>query len=249
MSKGKPDFTKTPAFVEFVGLPGSGKTTLSHGTAVILREKNTTVIEPTYLINNEMREIRRYLTKLWYSTKLVLLRPAWALKWFFLVVQSRQKTVREFLLMIINCFFVLEIYRHHSRRNDICFLDQGICQAFLSLSYNSKTEDFIRRQLDAVWGFLSPLDFRIFHVETDFDTVIQRLKKRHKRQSRLELTADTTEFREILRSEKRKIEYLLEMLCTGRQANVVTIHRNDSANIHSAARQIADLFAYRELEK
>ena len=145
--------------------------------------------------------------------------------------------------MSINCFFVLEIYRQHGRHNDICFLDQGICQALLSLSYNSKTENFIEKKLATALYFLSPLGFRIIHIETDVDTIIQRLKKRHKKQSRLELIANTTEFVKIIRGEKRRIEYLLKMLCTELQADIVTIQKNGSEDIHSAAQQIADLFS------
>ena len=145
--------------------------------------------------------------------------------------------------MSINCFFILEIYRQHSRHNYIYFLDQGICQALLSLSYNSKTENFIERKLGTVSCFLSPLGFRIFHIETDVDTIIQRLKKRHKKQSRLELIANTTEFVEIIRGENRKIEHLLKMLCNELQADIVTIQKNSSEDIHSAAQQIADLFS------
>ena len=145
--------------------------------------------------------------------------------------------------MSVNCFFVLEIYRQHGRHNYNIFLDQGICQALLSLSYHSKTESFIEKKLGAVSCFLSSLGFRIIHIETDVDTIIQRLKKRHKRQSRLELTANTTEFVEIIRGENRKIEHLLKMLRTELQADTVTIQKNGSEDIHSAAQQIADLFS------
>jgi len=243
VSRIKPGLKKTPIFIEFVGMPGSGKTTLSHRAAEILREKGTTVLEPTYSINNEIRIIQRYLIKSWYSIKLAWLRPVWALDWFFLVVQSRQKSLKDFVLMSINCFFILEIYRQHGRHNYIYFLDQGICQALLSLSYNSETENFIERKLGTVSCFLSPLGFRIIHIETDVDTIIQRLKKRHKKQSRLELITNTTEFVEIIRGENRKIEHLLKMLCNELQADIVTIQKNSSEDIHSAAQQIADLFS------
>ena len=145
--------------------------------------------------------------------------------------------------MIINCFFILEIYRHHGRHNDICFLDQGICQALLSLSYNSKTENFIESKLTTALDLLSNLGFRIIHIGTDVDTIVQRLEKRHKKQSRLELIKNTTDFVEIIRGEKRKIEHLLKIMCTQLQADMNTIQKNGSENIHSAAQQIADLFA------
>ena len=144
--------------------------------------------------------------------------------------------------MIINCFFILEIYRYHGRHNDICFLDQGICQALLSLSYNSKTENFIERKLVTAMDFFSTLGFRIVHIETDIDTIIQRLKKRYTQESRLELIKNTPRFVEIIRGEKRKIENLLKILRTQLQADINTTQKNGSENIHSAAQQITDLF-------
>ena len=147
--------------------------------------------------------------------------------------------------MIINCFFILEIYRHHGRHNDICFLDQGICQALLSLGYHSKTENFIERKLATALHFFSTPRFRIIHIETDVDAIARRLKKRHKKQSRLELIKNTTDFVEIIRGEKRKIENLLNILCTQHQEDMNTIQKNGSEDIHSAAQQIADLFTAR----
>jgi energy-coupling factor transporter ATP-binding protein EcfA2 len=233
---------KTPLFIEFLGLPGSGKTTLSHHAAEILREKGTTVLEPTYLINNETKTIQRYLIKSWYSTKLVWLRPVWVLNWFRFIVQSRQKTLQDFMSMIVNCFYILEIYRHHSRHNDICFLDQGICQALLSLSYNSKKENLMERKLVTAMDFLATLEFRVIHIETGVDTIVQRLKERYKKQSRLELIKNTTDFVEIIRDEKRKIDHLLKVLRTQLQVQINTIQKNRSEDIRSAARYIAVLF-------
>jgi hypothetical protein len=161
------------------------------------------------------------------------------LGWFLLVVKSRQKSLKDFVLMSINVFYILEIYRHYSQRQDICFLDQGICQAILSLSYNSKLENFILKQLATVLSLLSPLGFRILHIETSVDTVIHRLKQRHRKQSRLENIADRTEFGEIIRGEKRKIEQLLNMLSTELKTEIVTIHTYGSEDLHSAAQQIA----------
>lgn len=224
-----------------MGIPGSGKTTLSHQAAEILREKGISVLEPTYLINNEKRAIQRYLNKTLYCIKLASLRPAWASAWCTLVVQSKQKTLKDFVLMIINGFFVLEIYRYCSRNNDICFLDQGICQALLSLSYHSKTENFLDRQLVTALDLLSTLGFRIIHIEVDVDTTIQRLKNRYRKQSRLELLKNSNEFVEVIRSEKRKIENLLEILRAQLQADIATIPKNSSDDIHSSANQISEL--------
>jgi deoxyadenosine/deoxycytidine kinase len=242
VSRTKSEFKKNPRFIEFMGLPGSGKTTLSHRAAEILREKGTTVLEPTYLINNEMRTIQRYLIKSWYSIKLAWLRPAWALDWLLFIVQSRQKTLQNFVLMIVNCFFILEIYRHHSRSNDICFLDQGICQALLSLSYYSKRDNFMERKFITAMDFFSTLGFRVIYIDTGVDTIVPRLKERYKKQSRLELRKNTRDFVEIIHGEKRKIEHLLKKLCRNLQVDITTLSKSSSEDVHSAAQQIADLF-------
>ena len=223
-------------------MPGAGKTTLSHRAAGLLRANNVMVLEPTYSINNEVRTTQRYLIKSWYSTKLFLLRTAWALNWILLVVQSRQKTLEDFLLMTINGLYVLEIYRHHRRHNCICLLDQGICQAILSLSYNSKKKEFLESRLAAALQCFSTLRFRIVHIETDTDTVVQRLAKRHRKRSRLERMKNATNFVRILHGEKRKIELLMQVLGTQLKADIHTVQANSYGNIHTAAKQIAGLF-------
>jgi shikimate kinase len=242
MSRKKSKSKKTPVFIEFLGLPGSGKTTLSHHAAEILREKGITVLEPTYLINNEVRTIQRYLIKSWYSIKLACLQPAWALNWLRFIVQSKQKTLQDFISMIVNCLYILEIYRHHGEHHDICFLDQGIYQALLSLSYNSKKENLIERQFVTAMDFLATLGLQVIHIETGVDTIVQRLKERYKKQSRLELKKNTNDFVETVRGEKRKIDHLLKVLRIQLQVQVNTIQKNHSEDIRSAARQIADLF-------
>lgn len=242
MSRTTPILKKTPIIIDFLGIPGSGKTTLSHLAAEILREEGITVVEPTYCINNEMSILHRYLTKSWYSLKLTVFKPAWALYWLFIILQSRQKTLKDFLLMIINCFYILEIYRQYSLYDYICFLDQGICQAILSLSFHSRTKFFIEKKLIIAFDFLSTLDFRVVHIEASVDTIIQRLKKRRKKQSRLERLKNTAKPVQLIRDEKRKIECLLAMLCKLLNADIVTVDTNSSESIHSAAQQIVDFF-------
>jgi hypothetical protein len=224
-----------------LGIPGSGKSTISHRAAQILGEKGITIPEPTYLINNEMSTIKRYLTKSWYSLRLTWLRPAWALKWFWLVVQSRQRTLNDFVSMIINGFFVLEIYRHHSRNNDICFLDQGLYQALVSLSYHSKNESLIDEKLIAALDFVSTHEIRVIHVRGDVDTIAERLRTRDTTQSRLEIIKNTPGFVETIRTEKQKIETLIEILRPRLQTHIITLPQNDSEDIHSAVQQVAAL--------
>lgn len=242
VSRVEPKLKRNPRFIEFVGLPGSGKTTLSHFAAEILRGQGTAVLEPTYTVNNEMRTVQRYLTKSWYCTRLSWLRPGSALQWFLLIVASRQKTFIDFVSMVINCFFILEIYRHHSRHKGICFLDQGICQAIVSLSYSSRMDNFIESRLFRPINIMSTLVFRIIHIETDVKTIVRRLEKRKQKQSRLERKKNSADFKEIIRSEERKIELLLTKLHCQLQADIDTIHRRPES-IDSVAQQIADLFS------
>ena len=145
--------------------------------------------------------------------------------------------------MIVNCFFILEIYRHHGQSSDICFLDQGICQALLSLGYNSKTENFPGCKLATSLNFLSTHGSRIIYINTDVSTVVSRLKGRREKQSRLESIKDMTDFAGIIRTEKQRTEHLLTVLCAQLKTDINTIQTDKYENIHAAAQQIADLFA------
>src|SRR2546430_938446 len=52
------------AVIEFVGLAGVGKSTLSHRVAEILQQRGWQVEQPTYSVDHEMRAWRRLLLKL-----------------------------------------------------------------------------------------------------------------------------------------------------------------------------------------
>jgi hypothetical protein len=79
------------------------------------------------------------------------------------------------------------------------------------------------------------------HIETNVDTILQRLKKRYKKQSRLELEKTTTDFVDIVLGEKRKIEHLLSILDAELSVEINTIQTTNSEDIHTAAQQIAEL--------
>ena len=233
---------RAPIFVEFMGLPGSGKTTLSHHSAKLLRITGKSVLEPTYFINSEMRTVPKYLLKLWHTTKIVLLRPSWAYNWFSLILQSRQRTLKDTALMIINCFYILEIYRFYSQHNNICFLDQGILQAFLSLDYSSKKKNFFESRLAIPMDFLATRRVRIILTKTGADTVVERLTKRNQNVSRLERMKKKNDFVEIVRVEKRKIEHLTRFLSTYLQGDHKMVEIKSDGSIHSAAQHITKLF-------
>jgi Fe2+ transport system protein B len=64
-----------PLVIEFLGLPASGKSTLSHAAADALRRHGMPVAEPTYVADHLMAGGRRYLHKLGRVSNEVLCRP------------------------------------------------------------------------------------------------------------------------------------------------------------------------------
>ncbi|RPJ09220.1 MAG: hypothetical protein EHM28_02155 [Spirochaetaceae bacterium] len=236
------EMLKKPVFVEFIGMPGSGKTTLSHCAAGILREKGMKIEESTYHINDEMKSIQRYMIKTWYTIKLVILKPSWAITWISLIIKSRQNTLKDLILMIINCFYILEIYRNGMLKYDIYFLDQGILQALVSLNYEANGNIFNEKNLAHVLQFISNLTLRIVFVEIDDNSIAQRLKRRDKKQSRMESGKNSNDFMNIIHEAKIKMDKICTIIFKElKQTEVLTVNNPDSNSYLTAANNIADL--------
>src|SRR5438034_6556976 len=57
-------FPYTTLFRSFIGLPGVGKSTLSHRVAEMLQQRGWRVEQPTYSVDHEMHTWERLLLKL-----------------------------------------------------------------------------------------------------------------------------------------------------------------------------------------
>lgn len=173
-------------FVEFFGLPGCGKSTVSHLLAERLREEGFNVSEPSYCIDHQKpiwRKVRKLLLGFYYY---ILYRELYdAIKE---IVRKNGYKETEAFTQIVNIMQKVVAYRK-CRDVQIVIWDQGLVQAAISLSLLGyvNAENNLRKLI----GFISP-PVRTHNVLIDIDEnlAIHRMAMRTSNDSRVEKIID-----------------------------------------------------------
>ena len=182
--------------IDFFGVPGSGKSTISHALAISLRKKGFRVKEPSYHLDHSRTTTTRKLIKA-------------ALFAYYFFFQHRTLRAVDFLVRqngysgkprLLHIGNILQKLFEYDKRNngyDFCIWDQGIAQACISLS--------MTRRLDATANLnyiikLLPKSIQRQYVFVDvaLSIVLERLNQKRKLQSRIELIRDEAEMKKAL---------------------------------------------------
>ncbi len=183
-----------PIFIEFYGLPGSGKSTLSHNLAGELRNRGFYVKEASYEIDKHGPFLRRIYKFLVCSYWLFFHHSCYAGAKD--LVRENGYVGKEAFLHVINVIQIIGIYNRNTE-SDFILLDQGLIQAAISLSVNGKIaayENFVR--LVHLTEDVEPS--KSIFVDVDVETSLQRMHKRSTNYSRVEK----------LRDDKKKLEMM-----------------------------------------
>ena len=173
-------------FVEFFGLPGCGKSTVSHLLAERLRAEGFKVSEPSYGIDHQIpiwRKIRKLLLGLYYY---IFCRSMYdAVKE---IVSKNDYKETEAFAQIVNIMQKVDAY-HKNHVTQFVIWDQGLVQAAISLSLLGKenADNNLRKLID-----LLPSSIRTHNVLIDIDEnlALQRMSMRSTNDSRVEKIKD-----------------------------------------------------------
>lgn len=168
------------SIVEFVGLPGTGKTTLSRGVAEELSERGFSIGEPTHEI-----ETCRRVSRIGYKTRLVLTillnNPSIGFSQTKAVLNSKQKSTSDLFRVLFNLLYVSGIENNYKSTEKIYILDQGLVQGIWAVGFSSaKDWAEIVREISPLVATPSIIVF----VETDKTTITERLQRRRGNHSR-----------------------------------------------------------------
>lgn len=194
---------KTFVSVEFFGLPGVGKSTLSNRIAEILSENEIPVEQNAYILSHQMNRLKRVLFKLLYVTKELVFHPYYTFVSIKTILMTQQKSAVDLVKVVFNWFFVSSLIRSNREYNGVRLFDEGIFQALWSIGFSGKEESLAI--MEALFPMM-PLPQIIIVPEASLATVKLRMSGRQHHDSRLEKgSTELLELADSLFSETKDI--------------------------------------------
>jgi len=217
--------------VEFAGLPGSGKTTLSRTVKEeLLSRKNyldgISIDEPSAIIA-EQKSLRRIIVKLGYALLGFFIHPLLSFHFLLVILYSHQNSIKNFLKNHFNGIYLIGLYSRYRNSRQIVLFDQGGLQALWSVFFSS-TLGFEEKQklITRMPGFLMA-EYIVF-LDCGIDLIFSRLKKREGKQSRME---EKTFSDETVRQIKDDLELIQhESIRRNRDSHTKKILTLDNSN-------------------
>jgi len=201
---------KRSFIVEFVGLPGAGKTTISHAVADALRLKGKNVTEQTFDITLASdRRSQKVILALFNLCR----HPYLSFFSFIKIIKSRQKSLSDVASSAFNIFYICGLMKKISQKPGIHFIDQGYYNAFWTVYFSASPDKLESCDVESILDFnrVSRPDM-IFLVEAAPETIVERLQKRPGAGSRLERQLDTPHLNSGIVAAMRAFEQVRNLL-------------------------------------
>ena len=180
--------------LDFYGIPGSGKTTASHALAEEIRKKGHSVVEPSYELDHVRQMRSRKVRKLAMTALLSCHHPGVFKSVAGIVRKNGYTAVRERIRQIVNISSKLYMLARYDRRTEYLVFDEGLAQAAVSLSVNSRigADDNFEQLMKLAEGVS---EIRLIQVKLGIDEALARVSRRDSRDTRIEAlrTADERE--------------------------------------------------------
>jgi len=123
--------------VEFLGLPGSGKSTLSERVAAMLAEEGLPVRQTARDLAHGPRGGMRRIAKLLFVAREVAGHPRYALRSARALRATGQRSRRVAFKMLFNWLLVSHLLRRSRRIPAVHLIDQGLHQALWSIGLDA----------------------------------------------------------------------------------------------------------------
>lgn len=215
-----------PICIDFYGLPGCGKSTLSHLVSQKLCGEGLEVKEVSYDMDHGNGFLQRSWKKCFSTIKLISFHPC--MFWHLSKILSTNGIPlfgKLYFKHIVNLSYKICALKGNTT---IILFDEGFCQAILSISVNNDgiRNDCYDSLLDAV-----ACDRRVInvYVKAHSDIALARIRMRNDGQSRFDNLSD-----DVTKSELVK----MEILC-GSLPRSIVVENNNSEKIKKLVDQIA----------
>lgn len=220
--------------VEFVGLPGVGKTTTSRAVAAKLESQEYHVNEPTRRIAARSRH-HRVASKARFVIASFVSQPRIGMATSRAIFASGQKSVSHLSKVLFNFHYTAGVVASCQQSGCLCLLDQGPYQGIWSIGFSSSQEwSTVINQFESPLSQLTP-DLVVF-VEADETTIADRLRNRTKGKTRFE--PGTSDFDRALNGYEH-LKSVVTTIENGVQSVVITNETRE--DLRSNSNRISEL--------
>lgn len=177
-------------FIEFIGNPGSGKSTISQLLADHLIDNNKSIYDLSREVSNNSN-LKKKIKKVLYILRFVFLRPITSYIIVKDIKKTNQPTTKLIVKMSANILYIKSLIDRLSRSNyDYVILDQGLIQAIWSINLEGKNSLYFPELMKDL-----PNSYCLIHVEVNDDLLIKRLNSREGQHSRFEKNMNNIDFK------------------------------------------------------
>lgn len=171
--------------LEFNGIPGSGKTTLSNRIITNMKDMNYAIESYHRVIKKPTRKNLRHLT--WY---LFSIKPSSYKMGYYAVMYLLTNKIfnHENWLRVISLIILFDLYQKKSLEDndEVIVVDQGIIQQIISMLYKSEliADKYIKKIIK--YTKEKDLGLNIINVDLDIKASFERLNQRKGNVSRIQ---------------------------------------------------------------
>lgn len=219
------------AIVEFVGLPGVGKSTVSRLSAAVLDKNHPRVWEPTRRVDDRSGP-HRVLSKGRHAAEHALRRPRTALSMTRNLLKTDQASTTDCVRVSFNLQYVSGVVARARATPGLALLDQGPYQGIWSVGLRSTIgwDSLLNRF--AYFLSRTAADLVVL-VEADTDTIARRLRSREGGDTRV--VPGTPTFDRGVNGYER----LKRQIQSADQFKSIVIANNTNSDLEAGANQVA----------
>jgi hypothetical protein len=219
--------------VEFVGMPGVGKSELSHRIAARFAAAGECVREPSYELAHGLSPARRRCWKSLHVVLQIAQHPLASLRALAAIGRTQQRGFGTRVRLAVNALLVASLAAQARRRPGIHLLDQSLLQAAWSVALDDRPGSPLPL-LDTP-GLRDAIADLVVFVDADLGTVQRRLSERPGHHSRLEQEGAGPA---VLQRGALLVDEVRAAVQRGRLAHVIEAH-NDTQALDRLAAEVA----------